>query len=91
MKERGRFGVPMADNERERKTQVPIAGVKRAVPRHLVFALLKQSGEVAPVDLGRFGKRAGQIIAQGASARHDETESENIGRGRSSRGRYGAL
>ena len=59
----------MADNERERKKQVPIATVKRAVPRHLVFALLEESGEVAPVDFGRFGKRAVQIIARGASAR----------------------
>jgi hypothetical protein len=91
MQERGRFGVPMAHNERERKTQVPIATVKRAVPRRLVFALIEESGEVAPVDLGRFGKRAGQIIAHGASARHDETESKNMGGGRSSRRRYGAL
>jgi hypothetical protein len=81
----------MVDNERERKTQVPIATVKRAVPRHLVSALLEESGEIAPVDLGRFGKRAGQIIAHGASTRHDETESESMGWGRSSRRRYGAL
>jgi hypothetical protein len=81
----------MVDNERQRKTQVPITAVKRAVPRHLVSALLEESGEIAPVDLGRFGKRAGQIIAHGASARHDETESESMGRGRSSPRRYGAL
>jgi hypothetical protein len=80
----------MVDKERERKTQVPIAAVKRAVPRRLVSALIEESGEIAPVDLGRFGKRAGQIIAHAASARHDETESDNIGGGRSSR-RYGAL
>jgi hypothetical protein len=81
----------MVDNERERKTQVSVATVKRAVPRHLVSALIEESGEIAPVDLGRFGKRAGQIIAQGASARHDETESDNMGRGPSSRRYYGAL
>ena len=91
MKKRGRFGVPMVDNERARKTQVPIATVKRAVPRLLVSALLEESGEVAPVDLGRFGRYAGQIIARGASARHGETESKNMGGGRSSRRRYGAL
>ena len=61
----------MADNEREMKKQVPIASVKRAVPSFLVSVLLEESGEVAPVDLGRFGKRAGQIIAHGASARPD--------------------
>jgi hypothetical protein len=81
----------MVDNERERKTQMPIATVKRAVPRHLVFALIEESGEIAPVDLGGFGKRAGQIIAHGASAPRNEIESKNMGRGRSSRRRYGAL
>jgi hypothetical protein len=81
----------MPDNERERKRRMPIATVKRAVPGHLVFALLEESGEVAPVDLGRFGKRAGQIIAHGASARHSGTESKKLGGERSSRRRYGAL
>jgi len=81
----------MADNEREKKTQMPSAGVKRAVPRLPVSALLEESGEVAPVDLGRFGRRAGQIIAHGASARHAETESKSMGEGPSSRRRYGAL
>lgn len=81
----------MVDNERERKTRVPIATVKPAVPRRLAFALIEESGEVASVDLGRFGKRAGQIIAHGASPRHDETESDNMGGGQSSRRRYGAL
>ena len=81
----------MVDNERERKAQVPIATAKRAVPRLLVAALLEESGEVAPVDLGRFGKRAGQIIAHGASARHGETESKNMGGGQGFRRRYGAL
>ena len=81
----------MVDNERERNTRVSIATVKRAVPKRLAFALIEESGEVAPVDLGRFGKRAGQIIALGASPRHDETESDNVGGGRGSWRRYGAL
>jgi hypothetical protein len=29
----------------------------------MVSALFEESGEIAPVDLGRFGKRAGEIIA----------------------------
>jgi hypothetical protein len=29
----------------------------------MVSALFAESGEIAPVDLGRFGKRAGEIIA----------------------------
>jgi hypothetical protein len=80
----------MADNEQERKRPVPIASVKRAVPR-LVVSLLEESGEVAPVDFGRFGKHAGQIIARGASARHNETGSKSTGGGRSSGRRYGTL
>ena len=30
----------------------------------MVSALLEESGDVAPVDLGQFGKRAGEIIAR---------------------------
>jgi hypothetical protein len=30
----------------------------------MVSALFKESGEIAPVDLGQFGKRAGEIIAR---------------------------
>jgi hypothetical protein len=81
----------MVDDEQERKTQVPIASVKRAAPRLLVAALLEESGEVAPVDLGRFGKRAGQIIAHGASARHGDTARKSMDGGQGSRRRYGAL
>jgi hypothetical protein len=29
----------------------------------MVSALFEESGEIAPVDLGQFGKRAGEIIA----------------------------
>ena len=29
----------------------------------MVSALFAESGEIAPVDLGQFGKRAGEIIA----------------------------
>jgi hypothetical protein len=79
----------MADNERARKKQVPIATVKRAVPRHLVFALLEESGEVAPVDFGRFGQRAGQIIARGASARDADARGDSTSGRKYPRG-YGA-
>ena len=30
----------------------------------MVSALFEESGEIAPVDLGQFGKRAGEIIAR---------------------------
>jgi hypothetical protein len=30
----------------------------------MVSALFEESGEIAPVDLGLFGKRAGEIIAR---------------------------
>jgi aspartate aminotransferase-like enzyme len=30
----------------------------------MVSALFEESGEIAPVDIGRFGKRAGEIIAR---------------------------
>jgi hypothetical protein len=87
---RGRSGVPMVDGEQERKKQVPIATVKRPVPRLVASALLEESGEVAPIDLGRFGKRAGQIIAHGTSARHDETGGKGM-HGRRPPRRYGAV
>ena len=34
-------------------------------PKLIVSALFEESGEIAPVDFGRFGKRAGEIIARG--------------------------
>jgi hypothetical protein len=30
----------------------------------MVSALFEESGEIAPIDLGQFGKRAGEIIAR---------------------------
>ncbi|MGA7488205.1 MAG: hypothetical protein WBW74_14865 [Xanthobacteraceae bacterium] len=36
-----------------------------------VSALLEQSGEIAPVELGRFGRRAGEIIAGATAPRYD--------------------
>ena len=32
-----------------------------------VSALLEESGEVAPIDFGRFGKRVGEIIARSST------------------------
>jgi hypothetical protein len=32
-------------------------------PKLMVSALFEESGEIAPVDIGQFGKRAGEIIA----------------------------
>jgi len=79
----------MADGEQERKKQMAIAGVTRSVPS-LVVALLEESGEVAPVDFGRFGKRAGQIIARGTAARRSGSRDKDTGGRRAQRG-YGAL
>lgn len=78
----------MMDREQERKKQVPIATVKRAAPRLVASALLEESGEVAPVELGRFGQRAGQIISHGALARHDRLTGKDMHRRRPLRG-YG--
>jgi hypothetical protein len=33
-------------------------------PKLIVSALFEESGEIAPVDFGQFGKRAGEIIAR---------------------------
>jgi len=33
-------------------------------PKLMVSALFEESGQIAPVDLGQFGKRAGEIIAR---------------------------
>jgi len=33
-------------------------------PKLMVSALFEESGDIAPVDLGQFGKRAGAIIAR---------------------------
>jgi hypothetical protein len=80
----------MMDGEQEREKQVPIATVKRAAaPRLLASALLQESGEVAAVELGRFGQRAGQIIAHGASARRDGSRGKDMHRRRPLRS-YGA-
>jgi hypothetical protein len=36
-------------------------------PKVIVSALFEESGEIAPVDFGQFGKRAGEIIARATS------------------------
>jgi hypothetical protein len=36
----------------------------------MVSALFEESGEIAPVDVGRFGKRAGEIIARATRLPH---------------------
>ena len=80
----------MADDERERTDEMPVATTKRARARHLLVALLAECGEVAPVDIGRFGKHAGQIIARGASTRLAESKAKRTGGRKLARG-YGAL
>ena len=80
----------MADKEQKQKNLVPNAGVKLAGPSALVSALLEESGEVAPVDFGRFGRHAGQIIARGASALTAGPRDKRMSGRRPLRG-YGAL
>jgi hypothetical protein len=55
---------------------LPVADEQRAKEKHqderwsfsdpklMASALFEGSGEIAPVDLGQFGKRAGEIIAR---------------------------
>jgi hypothetical protein len=54
-------GVPVADRRGDKEKSI-------SAPKR-VAAWFKESGEVAPVDLGRFGKRAGEIIARAARER----------------------
>jgi hypothetical protein len=39
-----------------------------AARKFSVAALFEESGEIAPIDMRRFGSRAGEIIARGARA-----------------------
>jgi hypothetical protein len=51
------------DGQQRNKAERPSWGRNPAA-----WALLEQSGEAAPVDLGRFGGRAGEIIARAAQS-----------------------
>jgi hypothetical protein len=53
--------VPVAEKQNEKKSDRSVSDLKR-----VVASLLQESGEVAPVDFTRFGKRVGAIIAGGA-------------------------
>ena len=56
------FGVPVADRHRAKENSRDERwSLSDAKP--MVSALFEESGEIAPVDLGLFGKRAGEIIA----------------------------
>ena len=55
--------VPVATNKQEKiTTEMPEA------PSRVVCAIIEQSGDISPVDLERYGKRAGEIIARAAFA-----------------------
>jgi hypothetical protein len=41
-------------------------GVRRVAVKLAVSALFGESGEIAPIDAARFGRRAGEIIARAA-------------------------
>ena len=57
------FGVPVADRQRAKQNR---QDDRWSLSDHkpMVSALFEESGEIAPVDLGQFGKRAGEIIAR---------------------------
>jgi hypothetical protein len=59
---RGIIGVSVA--HKRAGNESPISD-----PKRIVSALFEESGEIAPVDFGRFGKRAGEIIARAARTR----------------------
>jgi len=53
----------------DEKSEKKIDGSEPSATRKSsVAALFAQSGEIAPVDVRRFGTRAGEIIARGARA-----------------------
>ena len=57
-------GAAVADRRKVNRQLANTTG--RSNLRLAVWALLEESGEAAPVDLGRFGRRAGEIIARAA-------------------------
>jgi len=57
------FGVPVADRQRAKENRRDERWAL-SDPKLMVSALFEQSGDIAPVDLGQFGKRAGEIIAR---------------------------
>jgi hypothetical protein len=59
----GNVGVPVANGQRA-KEKYQDERWSILDPKLMVSALFEESGEIAPVDLGQFGKRAGEIIAR---------------------------
>jgi hypothetical protein len=56
------FGVPVTGRRKERERHRRERWSK-SDPRRAISALFEQSGGIAPIDFSRFGKRAGEIIA----------------------------
>lgn len=67
------IGCPLRANEAKR--QEHSIGERR----RLVSVLLEESGTAAPVDFGRYGMRAGEIIARAARPRFAATSLEKAG------------
>ena len=57
------FGVPVANGQRAKEKHQD-EGWRLSDRKLMVSALFAESGEIAPVDLGQFGKRTGEIIAR---------------------------
>jgi hypothetical protein len=71
----GQSLVSLVARESEAKRQEQSLGERR----RLVSVLLEESGTAAPVDFGRFGMRAGEIIARAARPRFAATSWEKAG------------
>ena len=59
----------MSERNGKKKRDGSDANVKSTVS-----ALFEESGEVAPIDFGRFGKRVGEIIARTSTYPYDKTQ-----------------
>jgi hypothetical protein len=68
--------VSLVARESAAKRQEQSLGERRRV----VSVLLEESGTAAPVDFGRYGMRAGEIIARAARPRFVATSWEKAGR-----------
>src|SRR5215470_10533253 len=62
-------GVPLADEATRQRHERAITELQLVDVKHAVSALFAESGEIAPVDVARFGRRAGEIIADAAHHR----------------------
>jgi hypothetical protein len=58
----------VVDEKFDQKKKIGGNGAPSTIRKLRVAALFEQSGAIAPIDMRRFGMRAGEIIARGAGA-----------------------